>query len=85
MSLSEAERRYLCEARVGRLATADDDGRPNVLPVCFALDDGAIVSAVDEKPKATAPGTLRRVRDVRANPTVALVVDHYTPDWTDLG
>lgn len=85
MSLSEVEHRYVREARVGRLATADGDGRPNVVPVCFALHGGAIVSAVDEKPKATAPGALRRVRDVRANPTVALVVDHYTPDWTDLG
>lgn len=85
MSFSERERRYVRRARVGRLATADAEGRPHVVPVCFALQDGAIVTAVDEKPKAAGPDALRRVRDVRANPRVALVFDEYTEDWADLG
>lgn len=78
-------RRYLAAARVGRLATADDEGRPHVVPVCFALAEGRVVTPIDEKPKRVDPGQLRRVRDVRANPRVALVVDHYTESWSDLG
>jgi PPOX class probable F420-dependent enzyme len=81
----EAEREYLAAARVGRLATADDEARPHVVPVCFALDGGRIVTPIDEKPKAVPPGRLRRSRDVTANPRVALVVDHYVEDWSALG
>ena len=79
------ERRYLEGARVGRLATADADGRPHAVPVCFAFVGDALVTPVDEKPKAGDPSSLRRVRDVTENPAVALVVDHYSDDWSRLG
>lgn len=83
---SEAERTYVSSARVGRLATADMQGRPAVIPICFALaDDDRVVSAIDEKPKTAGPRELRRIRDIRANPSVALVVDHYHEDWEQLG
>jgi PPOX class probable F420-dependent enzyme len=81
----ERERRYVETARVGRLGTADADGRPHVVPVCFAFDGDALVSAVDEKPQRGPPGELRRCRDVDENPRVALVVDHYDADWSRLG
>lgn len=80
-----AERRYLERARVGRLATADDAGRPNVVPVCFALVGDEVATPIDEKPKAGGPDSLRRSRDIEDNPAVALVVDHYTETWADLG
>ncbi|MFB6219492.1 MAG: TIGR03668 family PPOX class F420-dependent oxidoreductase [Halobacteriaceae archaeon] len=85
--MTPAERAYLDATRVGRLATADAEGRPHVVPVCFALvgDPPAVVSALDEKPKDATPRELRRVRDVAANPRVALVADHYTEDWDRLG
>ena len=83
--IDPAERRYLESARVGRLATADAEGRPHAVPVCFAFDGTDVVSAIDEKPKSAGPADLRRVRDVRANPAVVLVVDHYTENWDDLG
>jgi PPOX class probable F420-dependent enzyme len=83
--MTPAERRYLAAARVGRLATADGEGHPHVVPVCFALHEGRVVSALDEKPKDAPPGELRRVRDLRENSRVALVVDHYAEDWDRLG
>jgi len=83
--LTGPERAYLAAARVGRLATADAEARPQAVPVCFACHDGAIVSPIDEKPKDAAPDALRRVRDVETNPHVALVVDHYTEAWDRLG
>lgn len=81
----QLEREYVASARVGRLATADGDGRPHAVPVCFALREGRIVTPIDEKPKEAPPGALRRLRDIAKNPRVALVVDHYTEDWADLG
>jgi PPOX class probable F420-dependent enzyme len=74
----------LRDARVARLATADAHGAPHVIPVCFVFVRGAIYSAIDAKPKRTSPRGLRRVRNILANPRVALVVDHYDEDWDRL-
>lgn len=73
---------FLREARVGRLATADTGGRPLVVPVCYAFDGASVYSAVDTKPKRTRD--LRRLRNVRDNPHVSLVVDRYDEDWSRL-
>jgi PPOX class probable F420-dependent enzyme len=68
---------------VARLATADTQGHPHLVPVTFALaDDVDIYIAVDHKPKTTRD--LRRLRDIRANPAVSILVDHYEDDWTKL-
>ena len=69
-------------ARVARLATASASGQPLVVPVCFAVVDESLYSAVDLKPKRTRQ--LRRVRNVRENPNVSLVVDEYHEDWRRL-
>jgi len=81
----DQERRYLETARLGRLATADAEGRPHVVPVCFAFVGDRIVTPIDEKPQRVSPDALRRSRDVSENPRVALVVDHYSEDWSQLG
>lgn len=81
----ERERRYVETARIGRLATADAAGRPHVVPVCFALADGHVVTPIDEKPQRVSPADLRRSRDIVDNPRVALIVDHYSEDWSQLG
>jgi PPOX class probable F420-dependent enzyme len=76
-----AEQR-LAQARVGRLATVTADGRPHVVPVCFALAGGRIYTAVDAKPKSTR--ALRRLENVRATGRASLLVDHYEEDWSRL-
>ncbi|GGO29697.1 PPOX class F420-dependent oxidoreductase [Microbispora rosea subsp. aerata] len=43
---------------------------------------GVVVTAVDHKPKATTD--LRRLRDIRDNPRVCLLADHYEDDWERL-
>ena len=67
---------------VARLATVREDGRPRVVPCCFALDGDTLYSAVDGKPKRSQ--RLGRLDDVGVNPAVSLVVDHYADDWTRL-
>jgi len=54
----EARTRFAA-ARVARLATVGADGRPHLVPVCFAVVDDSIVSAVDAKPKSTPCFSLR--------------------------
>ena len=82
MSPEEARSRFAA-ARVARLATADAGGRPHLVPVAFAVASDAIYSAVDAKPKRTR--ALRRLANVRENPAVALLVDHWDEeDWARL-
>lgn len=70
------------DERVARLATAGPDGRPHVVPICFALHGNTLYTAVDEKPKRTR--RLRRLRDVERNPQVEVLIDHYEEDWSQL-
>ncbi|HKP18144.1 MAG TPA: TIGR03668 family PPOX class F420-dependent oxidoreductase [Gaiellaceae bacterium] len=70
------------QARVAHLATVDPEGRPHVVPICFALEGDTLYSAVDEKPKRTRQ--LQRLKNIAANPQVEVVIDHYEDDWTRL-
>lgn len=82
MTADEA-RRLFAAARVARLATVGGDGRPHLVPIAFAVAGDSVFSAVDAKPKRTT--ALRRLKNVRANPRVALLADHYDDsDWTAL-
>ena len=69
-------------ARVARLGFLDDDDRPRVLPVTYALAGGAIWSAIDDKPKRSREPA--RLRYLRRSPHAALTVDRYDDDWSEL-
>jgi PPOX class probable F420-dependent enzyme len=69
-------------ARVARLGTVDAGGAVRLVPICFAVVDEWVVSAVDHKPKRT--GQLRRLDDISAAGTATVLVDHYAEDWTQL-
>ena len=75
---SEEARARFAAARVARLATADGGGRPHLVPIAFAVAGDTIYSAVDAKPKRTR--ALRRLANVRQNPAVSLLVDHWDED-----
>ena len=64
------------------MATVRSDGTPHVVPVTFAISNEMLVTAVDAKPKRTT--NLQRLRNVRTNPAVSIVVDHYADDWSAL-
>ena len=72
----------LATARLGHLATASGDGRPHVVPVCFAWLPPVIYSAIDGKPKRTT--LLRRVRNIAETGRAAMVVDGWSEDWKKL-
>jgi PPOX class probable F420-dependent enzyme len=60
----------------------DGNGRPHVVPICFAIDGDTVYTAVDEKPKRTR--RLKRLANIEANPYVEVLIDHYEDDWSRL-
>jgi PPOX class probable F420-dependent enzyme len=74
----------LAEQRIAHLATVNAAGEPAVVPVVYAFDGAHIFTPLDGKPKRADVMHLRRVRDIAANSTVALVVDRYDEDWNRL-
>jgi coenzyme F420-0:L-glutamate ligase/coenzyme F420-1:gamma-L-glutamate ligase len=83
--LSAAVEAFMGQARVAHLATADAAGQPHVVPIVFVVLDGRLYSPLDGKPKRVPGRRLKRVRNLAANPRVAVVVDRYAEDWTRLG
>ncbi len=81
MTREQARERFV-QARVARIATVGPGGAAHVVPVCFALEHDTLWWAVDAKPKRTTE--LRRLVNIRANPSVSLLVDVYDEDWTRL-
>ncbi|WP_180687265.1 TIGR03668 family PPOX class F420-dependent oxidoreductase [Streptomyces gossypiisoli] len=81
LSPLDARQRFVTSP-VARLATADAHGVPHAVPVTFAVLDDVLYFAVDDKPKST--WDLRRLRNIRENPSVAVLVDHYDEDWSAL-
>jgi PPOX class probable F420-dependent enzyme len=52
------------------------------VPATFVVDGDLVHVAVDHKPKTTT--ALQRLRNIAANPRVALLADHYEADWDAL-
>ncbi|MGI5216381.1 TIGR03668 family PPOX class F420-dependent oxidoreductase [Nocardia sp. CA-290969] len=81
MDEGQARERFAA-ARVARLATVTPEGNPHIVPIVFAVDGDTIYTAVDAKPKSTT--ALRRLANITANPKVAVLVDFYDENWTQL-
>jgi hypothetical protein len=55
--------------------------------VCYVLAGDRLYTPIDGKRKRTSRvegGRLRRLRDLEANPRIALVVDRWDEDWRNL-
>ena len=83
--LSDVQRQFVNNQRVGRLASADSEARPHVVPVCFVLSRDCVYVTIDRKPKRVPGQPLKRERNLKENPSAAIVFDHYDDDWTQLG
>ena len=77
----ECRRRFAAADRAV-LATTGADQLPHLVPVTFALLGDVVVLSVDHKPKRSTD--LRRLRNIRENPSVAFLVDHWSTDWSEL-
>ena len=70
--MNQKELAFLKKRDVCRLATVSDDCTPHVVPVMYAMDGENVVVAIDY-------GTVK-LRNMRGNPKVSLVVDDYEPN-----
>jgi PPOX class probable F420-dependent enzyme len=82
-AFSDEDRKFIDSQRVARLATADAQGTPHVVPIVYALVDDDLYFVIDEKPKKTRRG-LKRLSTIAVNPRVAVIIDEYQDDWTRL-
>jgi PPOX class probable F420-dependent enzyme len=82
--LSDRQRRFLDDRRVGHLATADRGSVPHVVPVCYAVAEATVYITIDEKPKRRDV-PLKRVRNLLENPRFSFIVDRWDEDWSRLG
>jgi PPOX class probable F420-dependent enzyme len=72
----------LTSSAIARLATVTNEGRPHIVPIVFAIENGTLYFAVDKKPKKTTD--LQRLKNIAANPAVSVLADHYEDDWSKL-
>jgi len=84
LEIDHDTREFIRSHRVARLATTGPDLQPAVVPICYVFDGERVYTPIDEKPKSVRDGELKRVRNIRANPNVAVVVDDYHEDWSKL-
>lgn len=76
MKLKKALASLIEWERVCRVATVGKAGVPHLVPVCQVVDRGKIYFASEK-------GALK-VRNLRANPRLALTVDLYSEAWANL-
>jgi nitroimidazol reductase NimA-like FMN-containing flavoprotein (pyridoxamine 5'-phosphate oxidase superfamily) len=76
MQWSKREADFVGPQRVARLATVDQDGVPHNVPICPLLDNGKLYLGTEAR--------ARKVRNIKANPNVAIVFDDYTEAWGHL-
>lgn len=76
MRLRKAVAKLLTRERVCRVATVNEGGMPHVVPVCPVLAEGKVYFA--------SGSDSRKVRNLKANPRLALLVDLYSEDWSSL-
>ena len=81
-SLTGWEAELIDQQPVARLGTNGPRGWPHLVPVCYALLNGAFYIPIDEKPKAG--GTLARVANLTRDGKATLLVDRYDDAWEQL-
>jgi len=73
MKLTAAEKSFIQTMRVMRVATVDAEGMPHSVPVCPLVDRDRIYFGTERNAS--------KVRNIKANPNMAVVFDEYTEAW----
>jgi len=84
MDIDPTIEKFIERARIARLATANSESQSHLVPVVFVFDDSHFFIPIDEKRKTITPEKLKRVTNINENPSVVLLIDDYSEDWTKL-
>jgi len=74
--LSKKVAKLVANERVCRVATAGAEGRPHLVPVCHVLAGDKIYFGSDRNG--------RKVKNLKDSPQIAITVDLYSDDWSQL-
>ncbi len=78
---TDKEIEYLTGQRLGRLATVNPEGKPQIAPVGFRYNAELDVIEIGGR----AMSKSRKYRNIQANPYVSFVVDDVLPPWKPRG
>jgi PPOX class probable F420-dependent enzyme len=76
MRLTKRVSKLIARERVCRVATSNGDGTPHVVPVCHVLAGDKIYFGSGDD--------ARKIANLRANPRIAVTVDLYSEEWSQL-
>lgn len=76
MRLTKKVAKLIGHERVCRVATADGEGRSHLVPVCHVLAGDRIYFGSGDDG--------RKVKNIKANAQIAVTVDLYSDDWSQL-
>jgi nitroimidazol reductase NimA-like FMN-containing flavoprotein (pyridoxamine 5'-phosphate oxidase superfamily) len=76
MRLKKAVAQLIERERVHRVATANAEGLPHLVPVCATVVDGKICFG--------SGNDARKVKNLETNPRCTVTVDLYSDDWAHL-
>lgn len=76
MRLTKKAAKLIGHERVCRVATADAEGRSHLVPVCHVLAGDRIYFGSGDDG--------RKVKNIKANAQIAVTVDLYSDDWSQL-
>jgi nitroimidazol reductase NimA-like FMN-containing flavoprotein (pyridoxamine 5'-phosphate oxidase superfamily) len=76
MRLKKQLANFVARERVCRVATVGEGARPHLVPVCHVLADGKLYFG--------SGSDARKVMNVKTNSQVAVTVDLYSDDWSQL-
>lgn len=81
---ADVARRLAAAGDHGILGTIGSDGRPDLVPACFAIDRDSVGIPIDQvKPKSST--RLQRERNLEGDPRATLLVEHWdADDWARL-
>src|SRR5262245_2031745 len=76
MKIPNRELSFMKKMGVARVATVDAEGVPHVVAVCPLVEDSRLYFASESGAK--------KVRNIKANPEIAMVFDEYHDSWRGL-
>jgi len=76
MRLKKKVSKLIALERVCRVSTAGTDGKPHLVPVCHVVAGDKIYFGSGDD--------ARKVANLRENPQIAVTVDLYSEDWSQL-
>ena len=82
--LTVKEKEFIDNHKLAHLSTVDPGGNPHVIPVVYAFNGEVIYTPVDGKPKKIEGTELQRVKNIKNNSFVSVIVDEYSEDWDKL-